>query len=465
MARGTNKANKNEVWQEIFDIDGDKISDSLEKNGYFDITAPELKEFSNKLNGPDVRNLAKFDRSYSLPAPFKTGVSDIKHFINIMPLGYIDKVYTYRLGRFNAYANLDIDENKEPELIKFPNVQTITPETIPSENTYIDAAFSSGMLNKALQDGGSQFLPVLHGRMGSGPMEFNIGTDHPQKLSVNSAQIEIDATFENDRSIVIIEAKAVPEADFLVRQLYYPYYVIRNRGVTKPVRPAFLSLLAGTYYFNEYKFTDPNNYSTIKMVSQRSYRFFDNSPITLGDIVEIYNETKTILEPKSIVFPQANSYLKLVKTLTLLNDAYFDEDNDSQGLHKRDIASVFGYAERQGDYYGNLILYLNLCVKQGDSYLINENGRTLLRELDTNEGKISLITLLLQHHPFRVVFKYLLDNPQKRTHALSADDKKILAGQVKPFLNTDYNDSTMKRRIESTDALVRSVIFDAIDAE
>lgn len=463
MASGTNKANKNEVWQEIFDTNGRKIQEALEREGHFDITAPELKDFSNKLNGPDVRNLAKFDRSYSLPTPFKEGASNISQYINIMPLGYIDKTYTYRLGRFNAYANLDINEKEIPEQINFPNIQTITPETIPSENTYIDAAFSSGMLNKALYDGGDQFLPVLHGRMGSGPMEFNIGIDQPQKLKVNSAQIEIDATFENDSSIVIIEAKAVPESDFLVRQLYYPYYVIRDRGVTKPVRPAFLSLLAGTYYFNEYTFTDPNNYSTIKMVSQKSYRFLDDSPITLEKVEGIFKASKVIPEPQNIVFPQANSYIKLVKTLTLLNDAFYDDDNNSQGLHKRDIASVFGYAERQGDYYGNLVWYLNLCTKHGDSYLINDEGRKLLQQLDTNEGKALLIGLLLQHQPFRIVFKYLLDNPKKQIHPLTADDKQLLAGQVKPFLNTDYNDSTMYRRIESTTALIRSVVFDAID--
>lgn len=465
MARGTNKANKNDVWQRIFDTIGDEITESVDEKGYFDITAPELKDFSNQLNGPDVRNLAKFDRSYSLPTPFKTGVQDIKHYINIMPLGYVDKIYTYRLGRFNAYANLAIDETKQPELIRFPDIQTISPDTIPSENTYIDAAFSSGMLNKALDDGGSQFLPVLHGRMGSGPMEFNIGVDRPQKLTVNGAQIEIDATFENNQSIVIIEAKAVPEADFLVRQLYYPYYVIHHRGVTKPVRPAFLSLLGGNYYFNEYEFTDPHNYSTIQMVRQRSFRFLDNSPITEKRVVDIYKSSKVVTEPVEIVFPQANSYIKLVKTLSLLNDAYHDDDIESQGLHKQDIASVFGYAERQGDYYGNLVWYLGLCTKVKNTYVINHSGRKLLRELDTNEGKLSLIGLLLQHQPFRIVFKFFLDNPKKRTVALSLDDKLELANKVKPYLNTDYNESTMKRRIESTAALVHSVIFDAIDDE
>lgn len=460
MARGTNKASKNEVWQKIFDRSGERIFDSIDSKGYFDITAPELKQASNEVDGPDVRNLAKFDKSYSLPDAFKTGADTIKDYINIMPLGYTDKVYTYRLGRFNAYAPLEIKENESPKMLEFPKVQTISPKTIPSENAYIDAAFSSGMLDQALGSGRDHFLPVLHGRMGSGTMNFNIGVDNPQSLQINGAQIEIDATFEDSQSVVVIEAKAVPEADFLVRQLYYPFYVIRNRGVTKPVRPTFLLLLGGNYYFNEYTFDDPNNYSTIRMVSQKAFRFFDNLTITLDRIVGIYRRSRIVSEPA--ILPQANSYLRFVKTLALLNEAD-DEENSETGLNKRDIASVFGYAERQGDYYGNLVLYLGLCSKVKEQFIINDRGRELLVKLDGNEGKLALIELLLQHQPFRIVFKYLLDNPMKRTMALTSDDKCMLASEITPHLTKKYGKSTILRRIESTAALVRSAIFESID--
>lgn len=463
MARGTNKANKNDVWQEIFDQIGQKIMHAIDGQGYYDITAGELKDFSNQLNGPDVRNLAKFDKSYSLPTPFKAAGRQVSQFINIMPLGYINKVYTYRLGRFNAYEPLTIDEEPHPQIIKFPEIQTITPETIPSENSYIDAAFSSGMLNQALDDGGGQFLPVLHGRMGSGPMEFNIGLDHPQRLMVNGAQIEIDATFENAKSIVVIEAKAVPETDFLVRQLFYPYYVIRHRGVTKPVRPAFLSLLGGNYYFNEYEFTDPDNYSTIKMINQRVFRFYDTSRITLERLVNLFRETQVIPEPKDALFPQANSYMRLVKTLNVLNDAYEDEDVKEDGLTKTSIASLLGYVERQGDYYGNLVCYLGLGQRLKGVYQINDRGRQMLRALDTNKGKVALIGLLFQHGPFREAFQYLIHNPQKIDHAITVDDKRYLAERMQPYLVKEYNEVTMKRRVESTVALVHSVVFEAID--
>jgi hypothetical protein len=291
-------------------------------------------------------------------------------------------------------------------------------------------------------------------------MNFNIGVDNPQSLQINGAQIEIDATFEDSQSVVVIEAKAVPEADFLVRQLYYPFYVIRNRGVTKPIRPTFLLLLGGNYYFNEYTFDDPNNYSTIRMVSQKAFRFFDNLTITLDRIVGIYRRSRIVSEPA--ILPQANSYLRFVKTLALLNEAG-NEGNSETGLNKRDIASVFGYAERQGDYYGNLVLYLGLCSKEKEQFIINDRGRKLLVKLDGNEGKLALIELLLQHQPFRIVFKYLLDNPMKRTSALSSDDKCMLASEITPYLTKNYGKSTILRRIESTAALVRSAIFESID--
>ena len=456
--------NKNGVWQEIFNQIGNKIQASIDNYGFYDITANQLKKFSNPLKGPDTRNLVKFDRSYDLPSVFKENTNSVDDYINIMPLGHINKEYTYRLGRFNAYAPLNINESQKPEIIKFPDIQTITPNSIPSENASIDAAFSSGMLERAFSNSNNRFLPVLHGRMGSGPMNFFIGTNPPQRLEVDSAQIEIDATFENEDSIVVIEAKAKTESDFLVRQLFYPYYVIRHRDVTKPVQPAFLSLLGGNYYFNEYVFDEPNNYSTIRMINQHVFRFHDSSPITLKRIVNIFKNVSITKEPENIVFPQANSYLKFVKALNALNEAFEDEDNENNGLSKKEIVTMFAYTERQGDYYGNLIQYLGLCFKDHTFYVINDTGKNLLRALDTNDGKLQLIQLILQHQPFREIFKFLLENPQKQSKALTYDDKIIIITKIKSYMTKSYSLETMKRRVESCVSLVRTAIFDAIDA-
>ena len=71
--------------------------------------------------------------------------------------------------------------------------------------------------------------------MGTGCFDFEVDTYRKikRKISVNNAQCEIDGGFENEASVVIMEAKNVVHEDFHVRQLYYPcllYTSCRKNG-------------------------------------------------------------------------------------------------------------------------------------------------------------------------------------------------------------------------------------------
>lgn len=80
--------------------------------------------------------------------------------------------------------------------------------------------------------------------MGTGCFDFEVDTLRKTKgksVSIN-AQCEIDGGFENEASVVIMEAKNVVHEDFHVRQLYYPYRLWRSR-VKKPIRTCFFRIL------------------------------------------------------------------------------------------------------------------------------------------------------------------------------------------------------------------------------
>ena len=214
--------NVNQTWAHVFEKIGSQIIEQIESNGYYDITANSLRKLSHEVSGPDVRNLAKFDKRSKLPDVFKQDFNATarrtspEKYINILPLGTVQAgEYVYRLGRFNAYAPLTIDADLKPIKISYPDIQTITPSFIAekgiSENTYIDLAITSGMLDEAFNSIHDKLKPVMHGRLRSGDMSFKIGINNPQTVETGSNQIEVDATFENSDSIVIIEAKAVPE--------------------------------------------------------------------------------------------------------------------------------------------------------------------------------------------------------------------------------------------------------------
>lgn len=474
-------ANTNDTWSHIFDQIGTEILDAIDRDGFFDISADTLRNLSHEVSGPDVRNLAKFDKRADLPnvfkhefnAPHKRLRSD--EFINILPLGTVTPgEYTYRLGRFNAYAPLTVDTEQKPTSISFPDIETITPTFISkkgiSENTYIDLAVTSGILDEAFNSVGDRLRPVMHGRLRSGEMSFKIGRDNPQTIKTGSNQLEIDATFENSDSIVIIEAKAVPEEDFLVRQLFYPYYVVSKRGVTKRIRPTFLLLQEGNFYFNEYEFTDPENYSTIRLVRQRAYRFEDPEKITISTIRKIMEETAVIPEP-SIPFPQANSRTVLVKSLSILNTAKQDslESSENDGLTPVELAEKLGLDPRQGSYYGNLLRYLGLATQESGLLIINSDGEELLSQFDSNIGRKALIKRLLQHAPFRAATQWYLDGhlDEASTSTVAKEVYNEIGERIKDvggMFNVDTEKGTFTRRVGSTVALIRSSIFDVIDA-
>ncbi|MCI1890695.1 MAG: hypothetical protein LKI92_01005 [Schleiferilactobacillus harbinensis] len=477
------RTSKQDVWDSFFKAHRDTIMADIDKKGMYTVTAQELSNVSHALTGPDVRILTKFDRSSQLPDVFKVGASSLSEYINILPLGSVDNNYTYALGHFNAYSPLTYDKTQKPVFVPFPDVQTIRPDTINSENTYIDAAFTSGMIDQAFQGTDKDpLMPVMHGRMGTESMSFYVGKDKKIPIRVDKAQMEIDATFENRNSVVVIEAKAVPEVDFLVRQLYYPYYVIKmNRGVTKPIIPTFLILLGGSYYFVKYEFSDPKNYSSIHKIEQKTFRFDDKTKITYDEVVALVSEIQPVEEPK-VPFPQADSYVQCISTLAFLFEENTDEGASGAGLSASDIAASLGvdkkgYDKRQGHYYGDLLVYLGLAqiAKDGTEsglYSISQEGKSIYQILSTSEGRKRMVERLFQHVPFREAFNTLKDREQIFTDAgrLSGDIYEQVATVIErtgSIWNTKtksfgVSDSTLIRRSQTVVALLRSFIYAAI---
>src|SRR5438128_1280249 len=80
------------------------------------------------------------------------------------------------------------------------------------------------------------------------------------QLTVQRAQIEVDAGFENSEEIILFEAKIGVPTSFGIRQLYYPFRTAYQVQNNKTVRNFFFCLKRDRnkrlYLFWEYKF-DP----------------------------------------------------------------------------------------------------------------------------------------------------------------------------------------------------------------
>ncbi len=398
--------NPNEAWVAI--IKKYKILEKIKKCGCYYIKASQIKEFK------EPRLMAKWDSSDSRPQVFK----DNK--INILP----DSRSSYVIGDFLLYEDIpELTEHiTKMDHVELPEYESIDVNNISSEANAINVLLLSGILEDFLEV--EQNVATFHGRMGTGAFKFEVDTcrNCKQKIVVNNAQCEIDGGFENESSVVIMEAKNVVHEDFHVRQLYYPYR-LWNSKVNKPIRLVFTIYSNMIYRLFEYQFTDLEDYSSIELVKSKNYSLQDTT-ITLEDLVEVRNRTivKTDdnMDETNIPFIQANSMERIV---SILENIYDNPMNLNQ------IADMMKFDVRQSDYYYNAGLYLGLFIKQIEDkqtiVALSEVGIKIFK-LNYKDRQLKIVELILEHQIFACFFDQVIENgklPEK-------DDIKELMGDL-----------------------------------
>ena len=131
--------------------------------------------------------------------------------------------------------------------------------------------------------------------------------------------------------------------------------------------------------------------------------------ITLDDLYDVWARTKVKPEP-AVTFIQADSFYKVISLVERLNE------NPMTG---GEIAQLFGFKERQSDYYFNACRYLGLAEKQTDEdgvkVHITAIGRRLLK-LPYRARQLEYVRLILEHQIFHDLFEAALqigDVPDK----------------------------------------------------
>ena len=193
MPQNKENLSANDAWKAI--IEKYHILEHIEKDGCFPIKASQIKEFR------EPRLMAKWDSTDALPEVLR------KNKINILP----DSRSSYVLGDFLLYQEIPpLDEPvTRMEHVELPDYESIDINNISSEANAINVLIISGILNDFLGTG--ENVSTFNGRMGTGCFTFEVDTHRgiKQKICVNNAQCEIDGGFENEASVVIMEAKNV----------------------------------------------------------------------------------------------------------------------------------------------------------------------------------------------------------------------------------------------------------------
>lgn len=366
---------KNDVaWEQIFDKH--QILLKVASKGSVSISSADINKYR------EARLMTKFDHRSQLPGLF----SD--NNLSILPTSR----GTYEIGSFETFYEFNKEE-VEITSIDFPTyLESIDYKDITSEAAAINCAYVSKILQDFTKEDG--LLPTVSGRMSSSLFDFKIKSERGLfKVKVGNSQIEIDGGYEGDNSLNLIEAKNYISDDFLIRQLYYPYRLWRNK-INKRVRPIFLTYSNGIFHLREYEFVDIEHYNSIRLVQYKKYSVQEGT-INFEAIQNILDSIRTVKEPE-LPFPQADSFERVINLCELLKQRVF--------LSKEEITHNYDFDLRQTDYYSNAAKYLGLIKNTRECNQIGcvlTNVGLRIFNLPIIERQLEFAKLILSHKAFK----------------------------------------------------------------
>lgn len=406
------------AWRTLFHRH--RILEKIERNGVFYISANQIKAER------EPRLMAKFDHTINLPKIFAD------NGLSILPITRGD----YAIAHFDAYHTFEPLTTEIQQVTMPSHIQSINSSNIPSEAIALNCAIATGIIADFTDD--MDIIPTVSGRMGSGDFNFNIRdtlTDGQFTVNVSNSQIEIDAAYEGVNYLSLLEAKRDISDDFLVRQLYYPYRVWQSR-VTKPVKPIFLVYSNGIYHLYEYRFTNPNEYSSIQLVKQKNYSIEDTE-ITIEGIIGVLDSVKLESEPQNVPFPQADNFERVINLCELLNDGDYDLDKITQN---------YAFDRRQTFYYLDAGVYLGLIRPRTPK--LTDNGTAIL-QLNYKQRQLEYCKRILSHKAFFEVTKLYFNRgqmPEKSEIVTIMEDSNLF--NVKSYSTYNRRASTIRSWVE-----------------
>lgn len=247
------KSKLDDSWEKLFEKYD--ILTKIDKDGFFDITATQINEFR------EARLMTKLDNRESLPKLFK----DNK--LSILPITR----GSYIIGKFDAYQDVKYNNVEVKKFLLPSHIKGIEPSNIYSEAIALNSTFSSGVISDIL---GEECLPTISGRMSTSSFDFDIKMECGNKfiIKVVNSQCEIDGGYESKHKIALVEAKNAQANNFLIRQLYYPFRLWKNKVPNKEIIPILMTYSNDLYSFFIYKFTKESEYNSLELVEQRNYR-------------------------------------------------------------------------------------------------------------------------------------------------------------------------------------------------
>ena len=407
---------KNDIaWNTLFDRYD--LLTKIRNDGYFEITAAQINEER------ESRLMAKFDHSVNLPTIFK------EHHLSILPLSRSK----YIVGQFRTHFTIASDFEKQHVFFEIPhNIESISFPNLHSESLALNYAYIAGLITDFL---GEEAYQTLSGRMSTSCFDFTIGN---RSITVENSQCEIDAGFESDNYLLLIEAKNYAVDDFLIRQLYYPFRLWSSK-VQKQVIPVLMTFSNDTFTFYEFQFTDISQYNSLVLKRVVEYSL-QPEPISSDDIMPLLQGLSPVESIESIPFPQADKFERVIDLLSLLAERELTRD---------DITENYQFDIRQTQYYTDAGRYLGMISKTNErdniTFCLTNDARRIFNSSYKNKY-LGIIAAILSKPVFCKVFQESL-----RIGAVPSQDAIVTIMQQ---ANLTISGTTLPRRARTVSSWV-----------
>lgn len=377
------------------------------------VDAKNLKKITQR----EPRLMAKVDDPEQLPNVFRNAGYSLLAVTNGSYLIFQGDVFV-------PVPDCPIQAIYNPK-VEFP-LETIGRGT--GESEYLDNAFNTGLLSDFT--GSGVLYLTIRGRERTKRFSFLIGASNIE-INVNGVQIEVDAGYEGENDIVLVEGKIGNRSHFNIRQLYYPFRHFSQLVPQKKVRTVFFSydLSRATYSLHEFGFENPEVFDSIYPIKCCVYSLSRPQVFVFEELFDRNFETV------NNIVPQADDLNKILELLTLIN---------SGQNTVTDIADYFVFDVRQSNYYGEAAEFLGLITRNRGVFELTERGFQFI-STDPSRQQLFIAKLVINTW----FFKELLRRARRKGFFTDLDIQALIEAVEKESGDKRYTKSTVGRRIRT----------------
>jgi hypothetical protein len=366
------RIHKKEKWSDVIS----KLNLDL-NNPVNYVSAEQIKQISHE----EPRLMAKMDRYEQLPKIFKDN--------NVVLFPISRKGYAIVKGK--GYHELEeITEKYVTHVTEYPMPQSIAD--FESEQVFLNRAYSTGLAERFAKLSG--LSAPLQIRIDTPTFNFKLGKS---TISVDRAQIEIDAVTENPDILITIEAKIGVPATFNIRQIYYPFRTFIQKK--KKVRNLLFCFepIKSLYMFWEYEFNPYDKLDDIRLVQHKKYQIKVSKSLSAKQFQNI-----SPVKDK-IKIPQADKIEKIIQFPLRIAEGYDTSEK---------MMGVFGFTIRQSSYYRDAAEILGLVINDRYRYKLTHKGEEYLK-LPAEKKSSFICKIILEFPIINSIFLEVSSDPSK----------------------------------------------------